>query len=101
VQDATMTCSGAGVLGTASGLAGVLQANEAIKSILGLKTKFINRLFVFDLLEGSFEHLEIKRHPQCRACANPAEPFYLSADYGELPYACHVSTGSPVPYPER
>jgi adenylyltransferase/sulfurtransferase len=89
-QDATMTCSGAGVLGTASGLGGVLQANEAIKSILGLKTKFTNRLFVFDLLEGSFEYLEIKRHPQCRTCSNPIEPFYRSADYGELPYACHV-----------
>jgi molybdopterin-synthase adenylyltransferase len=95
-QDATMTCSGAGVLGTASGLAGVLQANEAIKSILGLKTKFTNRLFIFDLLEGSFEYLDIKRHPQCRACSNPSEPFYRTADYGELPYACHVSKDSPA-----
>jgi molybdopterin-synthase adenylyltransferase len=95
-QDATMTCSGSGVLGTASGLGGVMQANEAIKSILGLKTKFTNRLFVFDLLEGSFEYLDIKRHPQCRACSNPLEPFYRIADYGELPYACHVGNDSPA-----
>ena len=76
-----MTCSGAGVLGTIPSFAGILQANEAIKSLSGLELNFINGMFAFDLLVGSFDFVKIKKDDNCKACSNPKIPFYMKADY--------------------
>jgi molybdopterin/thiamine biosynthesis adenylyltransferase len=64
----SMTCSGAGVMNTVPNFAGILQANEAIKSILGLTGKFLNGFFMFDLSENTFEFVSIKRNPNCPIC---------------------------------
>ena len=80
--DSSMTCSGAGVLGTVPSFAGILQANEAIKSISDLELNFINGMFAFDLLVGSFDFVKIKKDDSCKACSDPKIPFYKKADYG-------------------
>ncbi|MHA1672103.1 MAG: HesA/MoeB/ThiF family protein [Promethearchaeota archaeon] len=77
----SMSCSAAGVINTVPSFAGILQANEAIKSIVGKKKKFLNGIFFFDLAENSFNFVSIKRNPECRACADPTKPFYLSENY--------------------
>lgn len=86
--DASMTCSGAGVLGTVPSFAGILQANEAIKSISGLELNFINGMFAFDLLVGSFDFVKIKKDNNCKACSNPKIPFYAEEDYGTTSAIC-------------
>ena len=81
-HEASMTCSGAGVMGTIPSFAGILQANEAIKVILGLPTRFTDGLFAFDLLVNSFDFIPIKRDPTCKACSHPEFPFFQSEDFG-------------------
>jgi adenylyltransferase/sulfurtransferase len=80
--ETNMTCSGAGVMGTVPSFAGILQANEAIKLILGLSTRFTDGLFAFDLLANSFDFIPIKRDPTCKACSQSKLPFFESEDYG-------------------
>ncbi len=76
-----MNCAGAGVIGTVPAFAATMQANEAIKSILELKRGFLDRLFVFSLLENSYDFLDIKNLPLCPACLKKNEPFYCNYDY--------------------
>jgi molybdopterin/thiamine biosynthesis adenylyltransferase len=83
-----MSCSGSGVLGTVPALAATLQANEAIKYILGLPAGFNNRLFLFDLLDGSFNDIKVKINPECRACSDLTKPLYKTEDYGRLGGIC-------------
>ncbi len=47
-------CSEAGVLGVLPGIIGMLQANEAIKLVLGQGRPLIGRLLCFDALDASF-----------------------------------------------
>ena len=89
-EDPLNTCSGAGVMGTVPDFAGILQANEAIKSILGLNNRMTNRFLDFDLLENSFRFFNISDLPKCDVCSNPREPFYLTYDYGAPGYECHI-----------
>ena len=80
-----MTCSGAGAMATVPSLAGILQANEAVKVLLGLKPRFTNGLFNFDLLGNSFDHIRIHRDPNCKTCSHPEAPFYLTEKYEITP----------------
>ena len=79
--DESMSCSAAGVINTVPSFAGILQANEAIKTLIGKSQKFTNGLFTFDLAENIFDFISIKRNPSCAACSNPKEPFYLTEKY--------------------
>ena len=88
------SCSGAGVLGSAPALGGVLQANEIIKTILGIKSGFPGHLFSFDLLKGAFDFITLNRNTGCKACANPDDPFYLSADYSPMNDRCESTPDS-------
>ncbi len=90
-ENSVPTCSGVGVLGSAPALGGILQANEVIKTILGIKSSFLGQLFSFDLLKGSFDFIKLQRNPACKACAHPDEPFYLSADYAPSNDRCDIA----------
>ncbi len=90
-ENSVPTCSGVGVLGSAPALGGILQANEVIKTILGVKSTFPGQLFSYDLLMGSFDFIKLKRNPDCKACAHPDEPFYLTADYAPPSDRCDIS----------
>ena len=93
-EDSNNTCSTLGVMGTVPVLAGTLQANEAIKSILGLPLKFTNGMFFFNLMENTFEFVDIKKNPSCPACSNTDEdedkPFYLGNNYTDEVDECEI-----------
>lgn len=56
------------VIGTASGLIGVLQAHEAIKKITGQGELLKNRLVLWDGRASQFTSIHVERDPDCRAC---------------------------------
>jgi molybdopterin/thiamine biosynthesis adenylyltransferase/rhodanese-related sulfurtransferase len=61
------SCAEAGVLGVLPGIIGSLQANEAIKLVLGLPG-LAGRLLLFDALDTSFREVTLRRDPDCAAC---------------------------------
>ena len=75
-------CSVAGVLGVLPGIAGIIQANEVFKLILGVGKPLAGRLLMFDAMSTSFDEVRIWRDPACPACgegvsaaaAEPAQP---------------------------
>jgi adenylyltransferase/sulfurtransferase len=62
------SCQEAGVIGAVAGVMGVLQANEALKLILGIGQPLVGRLLVFDALDAEFHEFAIGRQPDCRLC---------------------------------
>jgi len=65
-------CSVAGVLGVVPGIMGLLQANEALKVLLGIGDTLAGRLLLFDALDASFTELKLRRDPACPACSDAA-----------------------------
>ena len=65
-------CQEAGVLGVLAGTIGILQANEAVKEILGLGETLADRLLIYDALEMKFRKVGRPKDPKCPLCsANP------------------------------
>ncbi len=71
------SCQEAGVLGVLPGIVGCLQANEALKLILGAGKSLSGRLLVFDALGTKFRTLKLRKDPECRVCSKPAEAIEL------------------------
>lgn len=71
------SCQEAGVLGVLPGLVGTMQANEAIKVILGVGETLSGRLLVFDALATKFRTLKLRKDPHCRVCSKPPESIEL------------------------
>ena len=67
------SCGEAGVLGVLCGVMGNIQANEAIKVLLGIGTTLSGRLMIYDALEMSFTELKLRRDPDCPACGPNAQ----------------------------
>ena len=65
-------CAEAGVLGVLPGIIGLLQANEAIKLLLGIGRPLVGRLLCFDALAATFRELQLPRDPQCPGCGAQA-----------------------------
>ena len=61
-------CQEAGVLGVLAGTIGVLQANEAIKEILGLGETLADKLLLYDALDLSFRKVSRPKAPDCPLC---------------------------------
>ena len=61
-------CDVAGVLGVLPGIAGLLQANEVFKLILGVGETLAGRLLMFDAMSTEFSEVKIWRDPACPAC---------------------------------
>lgn len=87
-DEIALSCSGAGILGTVPAMAAVLQANEAIKSVLGLPSGFTDRFFNFDLLDDTFNDIKVKPNPDCKACSDLTKPLYETEDYGRFGGEC-------------
>jgi molybdopterin/thiamine biosynthesis adenylyltransferase len=66
------SCAEAGVLGVLPGIVGLLQANEALKLILGKGQPLVGRLLTFDALGTRFQELKLRRDPKCPVCAEGA-----------------------------
>jgi sulfur-carrier protein adenylyltransferase/sulfurtransferase len=84
------TCAEAGVLGPLPGMVGMLQANEALKLILGLPVA-AGRIWLHDVKENLSRTITLKHRPGCRCTMT--KPAYRDA-HGELP-----SEGAPVACP--
>jgi sulfur-carrier protein adenylyltransferase/sulfurtransferase len=66
------SCAEGGVLGVLPGIIGAIQANEAIKIILGAEDILVNRLLLFDAWQMKFRELKLRKDPKCPACGeNP------------------------------
>lgn len=61
-------CGEAGVLGILPGVMGNLQANEALKVLLGIGEPLVGRLLIYDALDMAFTELKLRRDPDCPAC---------------------------------
>jgi len=58
-------CSTVGVLGVVPGLAGIIQASEAIKIISNVGQVLDSQLLICDLLDNSFRTIKYKYNPDC------------------------------------
>ncbi|MCA1621990.1 MAG: molybdopterin-synthase adenylyltransferase MoeB [Acidobacteria bacterium] len=66
------SCAEGGVLGVLPGIIGAIQANEAIKLVLGGGEPLINRLLLFDAWKLRFRELKLRKDPGCPVCGeNP------------------------------
>ncbi|MHB8873692.1 MAG: molybdopterin-synthase adenylyltransferase MoeB [Myxococcaceae bacterium] len=66
------SCAEAGVMGVLPGIVGMLQANEALKLILGKGDLLVGRLLTFDALATRFAELKLRRDPACAVCRDGA-----------------------------
>jgi sulfur-carrier protein adenylyltransferase/sulfurtransferase len=66
--DMAPSCGEAGVLGVLCGVMGNIQANEAIKVLLGIGEPLSGRLLIYDALAMGFTELKVRRDPDCPAC---------------------------------
>ncbi len=77
------SCAEGGVLGVLPGIIGSLQANEALKLVLGIGEPLVGRLLLFDALEASFTEVALRRDPACPVCGeSPTITEYV--DYVEF-----------------
>lgn len=73
-------CAEAGVLGVLPGLAGVMQAAEALKLLLDIGQPLAGRLLRFDALAMRFRETGVHPDPDCPVCA-PGRAFPGYIDY--------------------
>jgi len=85
-------CAQAGVLGVLPGIIGTIQANEAIKLILGVGESLVGRLLYFDALKMKFREFNLRRDPQCPVCGDSPTITEL-IDYEQF---CGVAMNVPV-----
>lgn len=64
------TCAMVGVLGSAVGTIGTLQATEAIKYITGTGTLLTNAILTYDALGAQFVRMDFERDPLCHLCGS-------------------------------
>ncbi|MFL6208033.1 MAG: molybdopterin-synthase adenylyltransferase MoeB [Pyrinomonadaceae bacterium] len=77
------SCAEGGVLGVLPGIVGAIQANEAIKLILGDGEPLINRLLLFDAWRMRFRELKLRKDPDCPICG-PHATIRELIDYEEF-----------------
>jgi molybdopterin/thiamine biosynthesis adenylyltransferase/rhodanese-related sulfurtransferase len=77
------SCAEGGVLGVLPGIIGSLQANEALKLVLGIGETLAGRLLLFDALSTEFTEVSLRRDPNCPVCGDqPTITEYI--DYVEF-----------------
>jgi adenylyltransferase/sulfurtransferase len=77
------SCAEGGVLGILPGIVGLIQANEAVKLVLGQGNSLIGRLLLFNALDMKFRELKLKKDPSCPICGtNPTVTALI--DYQEF-----------------
>ena len=82
------SCAEGGVLGVLPGIVGSLQANEAIKLILGIGDSLVGRLLHFDSLAFRFREIKLRRDPDCAVCGDRPTISELT----EITFACDMNT---------
>ena len=82
------SCAEGGVLGVLPGIVGCLQANEAIKLILGIGDASVGRLLHFDALAFRFREIKLRRDSECAICGDRA----TLTELAEITFDCDMST---------
>lgn len=67
---AVPSCAEGGIVGAVAGYMGTLQAIEAVKILLGRGDTLVNRLLIFDALQGEVRALKWNRNPDCPVCGD-------------------------------
>jgi len=90
------SCAEGGVLGVLPGIIGGLQANEALKLVLGQGDSLIGRLVLFDALKLKFRELKLRKDPECPLCSeNPTQTTLI--DYQDF---CGLKEEAEMELPE-
>ena len=58
-------CDTEGVISTLPGIAGTIQANEVIKTILNSKDELSGKMIVFNSLKAEFRKIKLTRNTDC------------------------------------
>ena len=58
-------CDAEGILPTVAGIAGTLQANEVVKSILDKKNELVGKMIVFNTLNLNFRKIKLTKNNRC------------------------------------
>lgn len=66
--EAFRNCQQAGILGSAPAVIGSVQANEALKYLLGIGKNLVGRLLRYDALTGEIRISEYKKNEKCPVC---------------------------------
>jgi molybdopterin/thiamine biosynthesis adenylyltransferase len=87
------TCAEAGVIGVLPGVIGTLQANEAIKHLLGIGTLLNNVMLIFDALDNDFTKVAVARNPDCLVCG-ASHAITELRDEREVMNVCDLQAGA-------
>ena len=69
IPDTTNNCDSDGIISTLAGIAGSLQANEVIKTIMGTKNDLVGKVLVFNSLTSNFRKIKLSKNKKCiREC---------------------------------
>jgi molybdopterin/thiamine biosynthesis adenylyltransferase/rhodanese-related sulfurtransferase len=95
------SCAEAGVLGVLPGIVGSIQANEAIKLLLGIGEPLVGRYLLFDALDETFREVKLRRDPLCPVCGeHPTITEYIDYEgFCASPsewQAQHAAAGAPA-----
>jgi len=70
IPDMKNNCDTEGIISTLAGMAGTIQANEVIKTILNVKDDFLGKILVFNSLKTEFRKIKLPKNPDCiQECA--------------------------------
>ena len=78
------------------GVIGVLQANEALKILVGYGEPLVGRLLMFDAQSTTFRELKLRRDPHCPTCGDGAKDDGAK-DEGARDGAAKSEAGTPEP----
>lgn len=65
IPDLKNKCDTEGLLPTLAGIAGTIQANEVIKSILKIKSNLVGKMIIFNVLNLKFRTVKLTKNPKC------------------------------------
>jgi len=58
-------CDSDGLMPTLAGIAGTIQANEVIKTIIGLKNRLVGKMIIFNTINMKFRIVKLTKNPKC------------------------------------
>ena len=68
-SDQFLNCEGEGILGSTANIVGGIQANEVLKTVLGIENNLKSNIFILDLLNLKFRKVLFKKRKNC-ICKN-------------------------------
>ena len=59
-------CETDGIFSPVAGILGSLQANEVLKTIIGLRNSLNNQMIIFDSIKINLRKVKLSFNPQCK-----------------------------------